>query len=150
MTCTDFLTLLGNLLDNLHRLRVGTLDSFIISIVRAFPAELGIPSGFQVVDNDSSESRELCQQALSILFDPRHIDVNARENFLNSFKQATFGREEKNPAAQVNRIVDLYRNSSVLPEEQAWGNESIVWPDGNPWLKTTHDVDSLAKRMERA
>jgi ATP-dependent helicase/nuclease subunit A len=151
MTTSDFLNLLGSLMDNLHRLRVGTLDSFIISIVRAFPAELGIPAGFQVVDNDSSESEELCQQALSILFDPRHIDTNARENFLNSFKQATFGREEKNPAAHVNRIVDQYRDFyRVLPDEPAWGNENIVWPDGNAWLKTTQDVDSLVKRMERA
>src|SRR5688500_1959665 len=38
----DFLTMLRRVADLMHRLRLGTLDSFFARIARAFPFELGL------------------------------------------------------------------------------------------------------------
>ncbi len=44
------LGVLRRMLNHLHRLRVGTLDSFFIQIARSFGLELGLPPGWQIAD----------------------------------------------------------------------------------------------------
>ncbi len=46
----EVLDLLLQAVRNLHRLRVGTLDAFFIQIASSFCLELGIPLGWQIVD----------------------------------------------------------------------------------------------------
>lgn len=45
------LDLLSGLLRQLHRLRVGTLDSFFLQMARSFGLELGLPPAWQIVDD---------------------------------------------------------------------------------------------------
>ena len=47
----DALQLLQELLSRVHRLRVGTLDSFFAQIARSFSLELGMPPGWQILDD---------------------------------------------------------------------------------------------------
>ena len=42
--------LLGELLHNLHRLRIGTLDSFFVRLAGSFTLELGLPSDWRIVE----------------------------------------------------------------------------------------------------
>ncbi|MFK8112642.1 MAG: UvrD-helicase domain-containing protein [Rubripirellula sp.] len=44
------LQLLGNLLRNIHRLRVCTLDSLFAQLARSFPFELGLPPAWRLTD----------------------------------------------------------------------------------------------------
>jgi ATP-dependent exoDNAse (exonuclease V) beta subunit len=44
------LDILHNLLRQLHRIRVGTLDHFFIQIARSFSLDLGLPPGWRIVD----------------------------------------------------------------------------------------------------
>ena len=44
-TSSDFRTVLADLLSDLHRLRVGTLDSFFARLATNFTLELGLPPG---------------------------------------------------------------------------------------------------------
>ena len=39
----EFLQILRELLESLHRLHIGTLDSFTVGVAKTFPLELGIP-----------------------------------------------------------------------------------------------------------
>jgi ATP-dependent exoDNAse (exonuclease V) beta subunit len=50
------LQLLAGVVHSLHRLRVGTLDSFFAQVARGFALELGLPAGWQIVD-ELEESR---------------------------------------------------------------------------------------------
>ncbi len=45
-----WLALLGTLLPELHRLRVGTLDAFLVRIAFCFANELGLPPGWSIAD----------------------------------------------------------------------------------------------------
>ncbi len=47
----DALRLLQEVLGRVHRLRVGTLDSFFAQIARSFSLELGMPPGWQIIDD---------------------------------------------------------------------------------------------------
>ena len=49
-----FSVLLQTLVRNLHRLNVGTLDSFFIRIARSFSGELGIPPDWQIADEPTA------------------------------------------------------------------------------------------------
>ncbi|HEY1785847.1 MAG TPA: UvrD-helicase domain-containing protein, partial [Pirellulales bacterium] len=42
--------LLGQLLGSLHRLRIGTLDSFFVKLAGSFTLELGLPTGWRIVE----------------------------------------------------------------------------------------------------
>ena len=145
----DFLGLLRDLLDNSHRLHIGTLDSFIVGIVSTFPMELGISSDFQVLDNDGAEAREAREEILRTIFDHHHVDRSTQREFLQAFKQATFGQEEKGPERNLATIIGKYRNRyQILPLRDLWGNENAVWLDGSPWLVSLADVNDAASELE--
>jgi len=145
----DFLGLLRDLLDNSHRLHIGTLDSFIVGIVSTFPTELGISSDFQVLDNDGAAAREAREEILRRIFDHHHVDRSTQREFLQAFKQATFGREEKGLEHNLTTIIDRYRNCyQVLPKSNAWGNENVIWPNGSPWPVSLSDVNAAASELE--
>ena len=106
----DFLLLLRKLIANLHSLHIGTLDSFAIKIIRAFPIELGVSPGFEVLDNGGAAARSIREQVLGEIFGQRQVDRAARNEFLNAFKQATFGQEEKGLERSLDAFIGDYRN----------------------------------------
>lgn len=144
----DFLKLLRNLMDGLHRLHVGTLDSFTVGIIRTFPMELGIPTNFQMLDNEGAEARNARQEVLDRIFAVRQADDGTQREFLEAFKQATFGQEEKSLERSLDTFIGDYRKHyQILPSADFWGKESIIWPEGSLWLKPTADVASAAAAL---
>ncbi len=51
----DCLTLLENAVGHLHRMRIGTLDSFFAQIAGTFSLELGLPPGWRICDETEDE-----------------------------------------------------------------------------------------------
>lgn len=59
LTRADFVPMLRGVLNELHRLRIGTLDSLFIGLAGAFPLELGLPPGWGIVEeHDAISDRE--------------------------------------------------------------------------------------------
>ena len=144
----DFLQQLRTLVRQLPRLRIGTLDSFIVSILRAFPHELGIPPEFQVLDEGSAEATEMRNRILDSIFDPAQGDSAAQHTFFEAFKQATFGLEEKQLDYTLNRFLDRYRECyRLLPAAEAWGHADCIWPTGSPWLQPGGDPAAAAEAL---
>ena len=143
-----FLALLRQFTDNLHRVHIGTLDSFIVGIVRAFPAELGVPGGLDVMDTDGASADEMRRQALGRIFNPRHTDASAQRDFLEAFKQATFGREEKSAGQQLATFIAESRALfQAVSRGECWGDAGCIWPHGSPWLKGKVDAAEAADRL---
>ncbi len=131
-----YVTLLRRLLDQAHRLRVGTLDSFILGIARAFPLELGLPPDVQPMDNAGGEAQAARQALLMRIIDPRHHKNDggiAAKALLQAVRQAGFGRETKSLAgkldANISAMHDFYREHSG----KAWGDAKRIWPTGRWW-----------------
>lgn len=130
----DFLRLLRGMVDAMHRLRLGTLDGFFGRIARAFPLELGLAGEFEVLHEHAArtERRRVLQRMFARM--PGGLDAAQRE-FIEAFKRATFGVEEKRLGARLDAFLDDYQETFLAAgEESAWGNPERIWPEGCAWL----------------
>jgi hypothetical protein len=143
----EFLQILRELLESLHRLHIGTLDSFTVGVAKTFPLELGIPPRFQLLGEDGAAG-DVRQQVLARVFSQREANQSAGNGFLQAYKQATFGREEKGLGEQLDELIRQKRGYyQVLPEAGAWGREDRIWPAGSPWWKSPGDVEAAADHL---
>jgi len=135
--CTTFRSRLRGLVDNLHRLRVGTLDSFAIRIVRAFPYELGVSPDFTVGEEAGPAALALRLEVLRDIFHPGRMDSQARADFLEAFKRADMGREHHSLVQRLTSYIEKHHAAfRRVPEGLAWGNPSRIWPKGH-WILDT-------------
>jgi ATP-dependent helicase/nuclease subunit A len=146
---SDFLQLLRGLLISLHRLHISTLDSFTVGVVRTFPTELGVPPDLQIMDSDEVTAKDIRQQVIGRIFDQHRGDPAVQQEFVQAFKQATFGQEEKGLERSLETFIGGYRSYyQILSSRDAWGQETIIWPGGSPWLTEVNDVNVVAQDLE--
>ena len=140
----DFLRLLRAMVESLHRLRLGTLDSFFAQIARAFPFELGLAGDFEVLEGHAAAGER--ERVLRRLFARAGGGLDeAQHEFLEAFKQATFGTEEKQLARRMDQFLDRhYERFLEAPEAERWGDPQRIWPGGQPWLRETGRAEALA------
>jgi ATP-dependent helicase/nuclease subunit A len=142
----DFIRLLRRFLSDLHRLYIGTLDSFTVNVLGCFPMELGISSGFQLMEGDEAMAKSAQQEVLGSIFNTRYVDAMAQHNFIEAFKQATFGLEEKGLERNLNKFITEYqRYYQALPVKEAWGRRERIWPDGSLWLDRVFDIEAVGE-----
>ena len=149
----DFITLLRLFLDNLHRINIGTMDSFIVSVAKAFPLELGIPMDFQVTDAEGTTASENRKAVLAALLTPSASSLKAsvQKSFLEAFKLATFGLEEKSFGELLDKFITSYHTKYRLcPDAAKWGDEKKIWPGkGRPWkFKPEHLVENADETIK--
>ncbi len=144
----DFLAMLRVFLNNLHRMHIGTLDSFIVGVARAFPAELGIPVDFKIMDEDNIAANDIRQETLTRIFNPVFTDKNAQCKFLEAFKLATFGNEEKDVESKLDSFIDnLRRFFQLIPDKNAWGNQALIWHNNFPQPEKTSNPAQSAQKL---
>jgi ATP-dependent helicase/nuclease subunit A len=144
----NYLSLLRKLLNTLHRLHTGTLDSFTVGMLRTFPLELGVAADFEVMDSEGAASKALRYDILARIFNGNDLDSAAQRDFFSTFKQATYGREEKGTVKLLDEFVGNYRcYYQQSPEKKDWGNTKAIWKDGAAWLKETGDIDAASARL---
>ena len=130
----DYTALLRRVTRRMHRLRLGTLDSFFASIATCFPLELGLPANASVMDE--TEANLMQERTLDALLDDLHDsgDGEATRLLLESVKQASFGNEEKRMEETLRLWVkenhELWTGSR---RAAVWGNPAVVW--GADFLK---------------
>jgi len=149
----DYLRLLRTLLDHGHRLRIGTLDSFILGVVRAFPLELGVPPETRPMDNNGGEAEATRLSILTRLLDPRSpLEANWQEAFLSAFRMSQHGRETKRLLSVLNRLIMDYHAFYRTHGAQAWhwGDRERIWPQADRWWEagpSDPPPDTLAESL---
>lgn len=99
----DFIRMLRSVVDSMHRLNLGTLDSFFARVVRAFPLELGLGGDFEILSEQAARIER--RRALRELFAATGgLSDEARSEFIEAFKRATFGLEEKNLGEEARQV----------------------------------------------
>jgi ATP-dependent helicase/nuclease subunit A len=142
--------LLRTLLNSLHRLRVGTLDSFTVSILRSFPMELGIPPGFELIDSEGATAATMRQRILDSILREGHAAQQVRQEFLSAFSQANAGRLDKQVQDSLAEFITSYQSHiRALPDAERWGQKRIIWPGGSPWLDDPAHVEQSASELLR-
>jgi ATP-dependent helicase/nuclease subunit A len=130
----DFLRMLRQMADALHQLRLGTLDSFFARIARTFPFELGLAGDFEVLQAHGARLER--RRVLQRLFAREGELADAQRDFLEAFKRATFGTEEKQLGLRLDEYLDEhYEKFLEVPDGELWGNPARIWPDGQPWCR---------------
>ncbi|MFN0018350.1 MAG: UvrD-helicase domain-containing protein [Pirellulaceae bacterium] len=106
-------TLLVETLASLHRLRIGTLDSFFMKMAGSFALELGLPPGWRI--GDEVEDRELREEAVEAI-----LGTDRSEELLTLFHLLTKGEARRGIGElvleTVTSLYDLFRET----ESSAW------------------------------
>ena len=110
---TRCLAILRGMLHQLHRLRVETLDSFFIQIARSFSLELGLPPGWQIVD-EIADRRLQSEAVRAVLEDQSTADTVRLMHLLSK------GDVARSVSGQMASLVtSLYQVYAEAPPE-AW------------------------------
>lgn len=145
----DFLKLLRAMIDAMPRLNLGTLDGFFARIVRGFPLELGLGGTFEILQEHSAR-RERRRVLRSLFVAAGEPDPRQRE-FIEAFKRATFGVEEKQLSRRLDAFLDGHAETFLAaPVAAVWGEPQRIWPDGSPWLAAAESRESAVKALRAA
>lgn len=145
----DFLRLLRVMIEAMPRLNLGTLDSFFARIVRSFPLELGLGGEFTLLEESAArlERRRVLQRLFTAGGEP---DAAQRE-FIEAFKRATFGAEEKRLTGRLDEFLDQHAETYLeAPRGELWGNPRRIWPEGTEWLQPQADRGKAAAELRAA
>ncbi len=146
----EFVLMLQKLVRGLHLLHIGTLDSFTVGILRSFPFELGIPPGIALMESGGADALKVQERVLSSLYQAGARSVDSSEALLKAFAQASFGRSEKKIQENLTSLISAYHTYfRLLPDSDAWGAETVIWPDGSRWLTPAKDAKAAADTLER-
>ncbi|HVU36680.1 MAG TPA: UvrD-helicase domain-containing protein, partial [Opitutaceae bacterium] len=147
----DFLQLLRAMVEAMHRLRLGTLDSFFARVAKSFPLELGLDGDFEILQEHTAQLER--RRVLRGMFARSGDRLEAAQaEFVEAFKRATFGAEEKRLSALLDRFLDEYQdNFLAAPDPTVWGNPARIWTGGAPWfgaeVKLADEVRTLRAEL---
>lgn len=143
MDTTFFQRKLEELIDVLDRLALSTLDSYFVRIVRNFYLELGL-SGFELMEDAQLAAERL--GVMKIIFSRNKAGKRDRDDFVQWFKQATWGEEENRLSKTLEDFVIKHQNRWLSnPHAECWGGVSKLWPSGCPYP----EGGKYAQRAER-
>jgi ATP-dependent exoDNAse (exonuclease V) beta subunit len=143
----DFTRLLRAVIDGMHRLCLGTLDGFFARVVRAFPLELGLGGDFEIMQEHAARIERL--RVLRQMFaHTGGAPTAAQRDFIESFKRATFGLEEKRLGPRLDTFLDDHAEIYLAaPDGALWGRPARIWPSGCRWLDAGGDRAGAARRL---
>lgn len=120
LTQQDCIALLRRLLCDLHRMRIGTLDSFYIALAGGFGLELGLPAGWSICEPADDEA--LWNQALERLLTGQPDNVSKLVPLLNK------GEVARSVHDQLLRVIaghyECYRGTTAA----AWNGLELPEP----------------------
>lgn len=149
LTAADFCRLLRAMIEAMPRLNLGTLDGFFARMVQAFPLELGLGGEFELLE--ASQAQRERRRVLALMFHAGAATAEARQDFIEAFKRATYGVEEKALQRRLDVFLDehgeTYRAASA---RSVWGNAAAIWPQGNGWLEEAPPMESAVAAARQA
>ena len=149
LRAADFLRMLRAVVEAMPRLSLGTLDAFFARIVRSFPLELGLGGEFTLLEEPGArqERRRVLQQLFTAGGEP---DA-AQKDFIEAFKRATFGAEEKLLARRLDTFLDEHGEVFLdAPRAEYWGNPQRIWPAGTEWLEVKLEREAAGRALSAA
>ncbi len=111
--------LLRKLAENLHRVAVGTIDSFFNRVAQSFPFELDLPVDCRLAGEGEAVEEQLRDDAVDALLESGRQEARALLETLLLQQQP--GRASRSVAAKLSGLVgSLYRIYLEAPEPECW------------------------------
>lgn len=131
-------------------LRIGTIDSLFISIVRAFAFELGIPPQCEVLEEGAEPVIQ--QEVLEAALSEAMSDKEASLALMSIFEDLTRGEKKAYWKELLNTINEAHALYLERPWPDLWGNAEKVWGNALPWWKSESarpdDIASLLDQLK--
>jgi ATP-dependent helicase/nuclease subunit A len=144
---SEGLARLRQMIDNLPRLALGTLDGFFGRMVRAFPFECGLAGEVSVLDEHSLDVAR--RQVLDMVFRGHSEDSEAFEEFLDLIRKQNRNSEGRDVTATLAQEIEaLHERYLLTPPEVRWGQPEAIWPEGSPFLEAP-EVSALVDDFAR-
>jgi ATP-dependent exoDNAse (exonuclease V) beta subunit len=105
--------LLRSLINHLHRLQIGTLDSFFVQLAGSFSLELGLPLGWRIVE--PLEDRRIRSDAIQAMLESHPVTESVRLVHLLGKGQAT-----RSVTRQIEDVVDNLYDVFLESDQAAW------------------------------
>lgn len=116
---------LRRLVQALPGLRIGTLDSFFLQILRPFRLEAGIGAELAIAPPRDNPEENL---VLQNLLDRAALSADEQRELMETFKLATFGEEKKSIYGSIARLIqNQYELAQRAPDPHAWGDPARIW-----------------------
>jgi len=145
----DFLAMLRAVADVMHRLRLGTLDGFFARVARNFPLELGLAGEFEILQEHAARMERA--RVLRRMFGRGGELAASQREFIEAFKRATFGADEKRLGEQLDRFIDEHQEIYLAaPDADRWGNAARIWPGGSEWNGAAASREPAAQALRAA
>ena len=137
--------LLRSVLASQHLSQIGTLDSFLMKIVRAFPMELGLVGDLEILD-EYEVSREMAKVSFSIL---RRTDPAVKRTFLEAFSFATNREDKRSYVDDYRKFIKTWHEKvAAHREKSAWGDPTAIWgKDPAPVHATERELAAAADAL---
>ena len=117
-------SLLRKVIATQHLSQIGTLDSFLMKIVRAFPLELGLNGELEMLDDFEAKS-ERAKISFSIL---RRTDAKIKKNFVAAFALAMNHEDVRSFVESYRTFIgDWHERVTAMPQASAWGDPTPIW-----------------------
>lgn len=138
----DFSEVLSKISRSLHRITLGTMDSFFSRIVKAFQYELGLVGGrFDLIEGPRQEiaTDGILQHILGEVFSSTHGG-----EFSHAFRRASAGREQQGVARNLREFIKnwhlLYRQKPHFE----WGPNDLISHKPEEWERSKQGLANQA------
>lgn len=139
--------ILRDILHRMSNLRLGTLDSFFHEILQGYSVEFGLGPGFELMSPADAEYQKT--QLYREGFARRQLRGVDRRAFAESFKQATFGEEEKSLLRKLDRFIeDGHMHFLLEARPEKWGRRQAIWGGSGPWTQEINRPEAAAALEE--
>ena len=124
----EFQKALRKVMDDLDRLEMGTLDSFLYRLVSGFASELGLNRQVKVLDEAAEEKEEA--EVLGELAAALGMDLRMRDQLRRDLIGGEKGTAPADPLrAEVSQLQEVERIWYEAPGS-VWGGEREIFPQG--------------------
>lgn len=121
----DAQTALRVVIRALPQLRIGTLDSFFLQVLRPFRLEAGIGAELAIAQELENPEDNLILQHL---LEHAALSADQQRELMETFKLATFGEEKKSVYGSIARLIrNQYELFQRAPDSSVWGNPARIW-----------------------
>ncbi len=107
------LQLLAALIRHLHRLRIGTLDSFFAQLAGSFSLELGLPPGWRIMDE--LDDRNMRDEAIQDV-----LQGESTSDLVTMMHLLSKGEITRSVTAEIREIVDRLYELFCVTDTGAW------------------------------
>ncbi len=138
---------LRQLVEKLPLLTLGTLDSFLGRILRAFSVECGLAGEVAILEDNLQTV--LRRQVLAGVFREEGRSDEGFSAFLELIRKKNRNREGRNISGILDReIENLHERFLLTPGGTSWGDPSTIWPQERPVLDAAK-FSGLARAFEQ-